>query len=61
MSTAIYFILPLIFIVIGFIFLKWSPTKVHWWCGYRTKRFMQNEETWNFANIHFARRLLLAG
>lgn len=33
----------------GIIFLKNPPKKINWWYGYRTKRSMENQEKWDFA------------
>lgn len=33
----------------GIIFKKNPPKKINWWYGYRTKRSMENQEKWDFA------------
>ncbi|MEX0312921.1 MAG: SdpI family protein [Allomuricauda sp.] len=33
----------------GLIFKKNPPKKINWWYGYRTKRSMENQEKWDFA------------
>ncbi|NKI28170.1 SdpI family protein [Arenibacter sp. 6A1] len=33
----------------GMIFKKNPPKKINWWYGYRTKRSMENQEKWDYA------------
>ncbi|SHG48342.1 SdpI family protein [Flagellimonas flava] len=33
----------------GLIFKRNPPKKINWWYGYRTKRSMENQEKWDFA------------
>ncbi len=42
-------IIPIIICVIGFWFSKKPPKNINYLLGYRTKRSMKNEQTWEFA------------
>lgn len=50
-----------IFIVAGFIQLKFSPKKINNLYGYRTTRSMMNQETWDFAQIYSSKLLMKLG
>ena len=39
-------------LVISYIFAKYPPKKINDLYGYRTKRSMRNQNTWDFANRH---------
>jgi len=43
-------IIPLVMLLTGLIFMKWAPRSVNTLFGYRTRRSMQNDDTWVFAN-----------
>ncbi|MBL7973978.1 MAG: SdpI family protein [Candidatus Kapabacteria bacterium] len=38
-----------IFIVTGYITLKFPPKSVNWWYGYRTTNSMRSQEIWEYA------------
>lgn len=44
------FLLPLILLLMGLIFYKFSPKKINSISGYRTIRSMKNIDTWKEAN-----------
>lgn len=43
-------LIPAIMLVTGLIFSFWTPKSINYLMGYRTRRSMQNEKTWFFAN-----------
>lgn len=43
-------LIPLLMLVTGLIFSRWTPKSINYLFGYRTRRSMINQETWNFAN-----------
>ena len=43
-------IIPILFIVVGWMMWKHCPKKINGIVGYRTKRSMQNLDTWKFAH-----------
>lgn len=43
-------IIPIIFIVLGLAFWISPPKEINSMSGWRTKRAMKNQETWDFAN-----------
>lgn len=43
-------IIPILFIVVGWMMWKHCPKEINGIIGYRTKRSMQNLETWRFAH-----------
>ena len=45
-------------LIISFIYFKYPPKKNNYLYGYRTKRSMQNNETWTFANKCAAKLLI---
>jgi len=53
-------IICLLFCLLGYILLYKTP-KINKAMGYRTKRSMENEEKWNFANKFFGKLLFLQG
>lgn len=48
-------LIPIIMIVFGIFFIMKPPKKIRWFIGYRTIMSTKNQETWDFANNHFAR------
>lgn len=54
-------LLPLIMIFFGRHFIKKAPNDINPIFGYRTKRSMQNKETWEFAHKHFGKIWFIAG
>jgi|SRR5688572_7967908 len=59
------FLIPLIagpvFIITGWILLKYPPKKINLWYGYRTRNSMKNLEVWNFAQVYSAKEMMKAG
>lgn len=55
------FIIPITFILIGFIFWKHPPKEMNGVSGWRTEQSMKNQETWNFANLLGAKCTLILG
>ena len=45
---------PIAMWAVGEAFLAWPPRKINAVVGYRTKRSMVNQETWDFANRRIA-------
>ncbi|MGM9947874.1 SdpI family protein [Floccifex sp.] len=41
---------PVFILVIGYLFRNHYPKEINSLIGYRTRRSMMNEDTWNFAN-----------
>ena len=48
-------IIPGVILLRGIWFLKKPPGKINWQYGYRTKRSVKNQETWEFAHRHCGR------
>ena len=63
--TVLFFILSLIipftYIAVGLIFWKDSHKKNNSAAGWRTKRAMQNQETWDFANSYGGKSVFTLG
>jgi uncharacterized membrane protein len=55
------FILPVILILFGILFIKRPPKKVNAIYGYRTDMSMKNMDTWQFAHAYCGRLWLIAG
>ncbi len=49
------------FAVIGGIFWKYPPKTINYWYGYRTKRSMQSQQFWDFAQVYSSRIMVLVG
>ena len=49
-------IIPLIMVGFGLMFLKNPPKSINTSYGYRTKRSMRNQDTWDFAH-HYCEKL----
>ena len=43
-------LIPLLMLATGLVFSRWTPKSINYLIGYRTRRSMINQETWNFAN-----------
>lgn len=48
-------LIPLTFIIAGWIMWKHCPKEINRRVGYHSKRSMQNADTWKFANEHCGR------
>jgi hypothetical protein len=55
------FLLPVLMLLGGALFLFCTPKKVNGWYGYRTRLSMRTKETWRFAHRYFGRRWLIFG
>lgn len=55
------FLLPLIMILVGAVFVKRPPIRINSVYGYRTQMSMLNRDTWNFAHHHCGKVWLVAG
>ena len=53
--------IPLIMIVVGIILFLMPPKKINSFYGYRTRRSMQNNETWIFANKFSGKIMFFVG
>lgn len=53
---AVNLLIPVTMLVCGRWMWKHTPTTINSICGYRTKRSMQNKDTWQFAH-HYCGRL----
>lgn len=51
----------LIFIIMGWITLKFPPKKINHLYGYRTKSSMKSQERWNFAQSYSAKEMIKWG
>ena len=51
----------LIFIIIGFIVLKYPPKKINHLYGYRTKNSMKSQQLWNFAQTYSSKLMIYGG
>ncbi len=45
--------IPMIMLLVGIRYLKNPAKNINWMHGYRTKRSMKSQETWEFAQRHF--------
>lgn len=41
---------PILMLVIGIVFQKHAPKEINGFLGYRTRRSMQSQEAWDYAN-----------
>ncbi|WP_304145585.1 SdpI family protein [Mesoflavibacter zeaxanthinifaciens] len=55
------FLSGIIFIITGFIMLKFPPKNINMLYGYRTTRSMKNQEQWDFSQKYSAKLLILCG
>jgi uncharacterized membrane protein len=54
-------ILSLVFVLAGYIMMKYPPKKINPLYGYRTGRSMKSQEAWNYAQRVSSRRMMLCG
>ena len=54
-------IIPIIMIVSGITFFLIPPKKINSFYGYRTRRSMQNNETWEFAHKFSGKIMFIVG
>lgn len=50
-----------VFVVAGFIMLKFPPKKINFLYGYRTSASMKNQDQWDFAQSYAAKEMMLTG
>lgn len=50
-----------VFVVTGFIMLKFPPKKINYLYGYRTSASMKNQDQWDFAQSYAAKEMMLTG
>lgn len=55
------FMIPILMILFGYFFKKFGAGSINAVFGYRTKRSMKNQQTWDFANLYFARLWIKVG
>ncbi|WP_339610405.1 SdpI family protein [uncultured Planktosalinus sp.] len=48
----------IIFLIAGYIMLKYPPKNINHFYGYRTRRSMESKEKWDFAQIFSAREMI---
>lgn len=51
----------LIFILGGWIFLKYPPKKINNWYGYRTPSSQKSQERWDFAQEYSSKQMIRIG
>ena len=51
----------IIFIIAGLFLYRWPPKEINMLYGYRSKRSMRNQETWNFAQSLGGKSMIGAG
>lgn len=54
-------ITPVIMVGFGLVFLKDPPKSINAAYGYRTKRSIRNQDTWDFAHHYFGKLWLVCG
>ena len=54
-------IVPLLMIGIGMLFMKIPPKRINYLYGYRTRRSMRNQDTWDFAHQYCGKICLVCG
>ena len=54
-------ITPLIMVGFGLLFMKHPPKSINPLYGYRTRRSMRNQDTWNFAHHYYGKLWLVCG
>jgi len=59
------FLIPLltglIFVLAGFVLWKFPPKDINYIYGYRSKRSMQSQAQWDFAQAYAGKRMMLYG
>lgn len=59
--TIVTLLIPMSMIIFGYRFTKKPPRKINLLHGYRTKRAMQNQETWHFAHRYVGKLWWIIG
>jgi len=57
----LFLLAGLIYLICGAIFYKVSPKKINYFVGYRTRRSMNDQRSWDFAQKYSARLMVFAG
>ncbi|MES2574631.1 MAG: SdpI family protein [Bacteroidota bacterium] len=55
------FMTGLIFVIAGFIMLKFPPKSINSFYGYRTSNSMKNQESWDFAQSYSSKEMIKLG
>ena len=55
------FLIGLIFIVAGFILYKFPPKTINTLYGYRSKRSMRTQKSWDFAQLYSSKLMMQLG
>lgn len=55
------FMIPLLMVIFGAVFLRWPPGEINGFYGYRTGRSMKSQEAWDFAQMYFGKVWLRTG
>ncbi|MGB5191063.1 SdpI family protein [Robiginitalea sp.] len=59
--TIVLVLTGLIFVLAGYILQKYPPKSINWLYGYRTRRAMQGQEQWDFAQVFAGREMIRSG
>ena len=51
----------IVFFIVGFIMYKFPPKKINSLYGYRTATSMKNQQTWDFAQVYSAKKMMVIG
>lgn len=54
-------IMPLMMVGFGLLLMKNPPKKINSYYGYRTRRSVRSQETWDFAHYYFGKLWLVCG
>ena len=54
-------IIPLLMVGFGLLLMKNPPKKINYVYGYRTRRSVRSQETWDFAHYYFGKLWLVCG
>jgi len=54
-------IIPLIYVILGYIFWHHPPKNINGSAGWRTKQSMKSQETWDYANTYGGKGLYVMG
>lgn len=59
--TGVNLFIPVVIIVVGLVFLKKTPKCINHFFGYRTRRSMKSQSSWEFAHRLIGKIWLVAG
>lgn len=54
-------LMPLMMVGFGLLLMKNPPKKINSYYGYRTRRSVRSQETWDFAHYYFGKLWLVCG